>query len=80
MLLLVAEEGLQFTSLTVILLRVLNKEKALPRWSVATVFFIFILLQGQALDESENKKALPFHGKAFSLVAEEGFEPPTFGL
>jgi hypothetical protein len=41
--------------------------------------FVFILLQKQAFDEFENKKA-GYFVPGFFFVAEGGFEPPTFGL
>jgi hypothetical protein len=45
-----------------------RKSLANRRWRLATGFIIFIpRLQTSFALRSENKKALPFHGKAFSL-------------
>jgi hypothetical protein len=57
-----------------------NSPKKKQRYAAHSFgFFVFILLQKQAFDESENKKA-GYFVPGFFFVAEGGFEPPTFGL
>jgi hypothetical protein len=58
---------------------VLNKEKALPRWCVASGFFVSIPSNSKLLSGCQQKSPDASH-QGFFFVAEEGFEPPTFGL
>jgi hypothetical protein len=56
------------------------QRKSLAALRAATGFIVFKLLQKQAFDVFENNKALALSRQGFFFVAEEGFEPPTFGL
>jgi hypothetical protein len=62
----VAEGGLSLVSLGFFLFGELNKSKALPRFAWLRSF-LFLSLPKASFCRVINKKALPFHGKAFSL-------------
>jgi hypothetical protein len=67
-------------ALLAILCGVASQRKSLATLSRGYVLYYFQPFAQASLARSENNKALLRKQQGFIFVAEEGFEPPTFGL